>query len=236
MASKAEQILEQVKTGYDDIADHFNQTRQAPGPAFQLFKEYIKPGQKILDLGCGNGRLYDFINQNIPGIEYYGVDNSLNLLALYTKSHPEISANLKLNEMWQLDFEDNSFDLVISAATFHHLPNKEYRLGTLNEINRILKPDGRLIMTNWHLLNSQFFPVLFNQWSKKISWNDFFIPWKNTNGKILAQRYYHGFTRRELRHLLEKSNFKIESNFLDNKNKGNKGKKKMYIITIARKD
>jgi alkylated DNA repair protein alkB family protein 8 len=53
----AQHLSEQVKKSYNQIAEHFSQTRHTPWTEFQYFEKYLKPEQKILDLGCGNGRL-----------------------------------------------------------------------------------------------------------------------------------------------------------------------------------
>ena len=76
--NKSEKLLAQVKDGYNQIAEHFSRTRYAPWSEFGLFKEYIKDGQRILDLGCGNGRLVIYAAENFK-VKAVGLEISLPL-------------------------------------------------------------------------------------------------------------------------------------------------------------
>ena len=74
-------LLTLVKSSYEEIADQFNQTRKKHlwPELIELTKE-IKTGDKILDIGCGNGRLLEaFGNKKV---NYLGVDNSEKLINL----------------------------------------------------------------------------------------------------------------------------------------------------------
>ena len=240
---KTEKILQQVKDGYNQIAEHFSTTRYAPWSEFSLFLEYIKVGQKILDLGCGNGRLF-FSFLKDYGVEYYGIDNSEKLIEIAKKRISKfqspifkefLSPNFQIADITDLPYQDNFFDLVISIAAFHHLPTKELRLKSLAEVYRVLKPGGYLLMTNWHLWHQPYFKHFFNGFFQKISIKDFFVPWKSQNGEIQCQRYYHAFTKGELRRLLNQLGFKIEKIFLhQNANKVAYGRG-VDVIVVASK-
>jgi ubiquinone/menaquinone biosynthesis C-methylase UbiE len=219
--NKPEKILQQVKDDYNKIAEHFSQTRYAPWSEFELFKQYIKTGQKVLDLGCGNGRLFFSYLKDFK-VEYYGVDNSEKLIEIARKRifnfqfsifNKFSMPNFQIGEMTELPYQDNQFDVIICIATFHHLPTKNLRLKTLSEVYRILTPGGYLLMTNWHLWHKPYLKHFFNQFSQKLSLKDFFVPWKSPDGQIQCQRYYHAFSKSELRILFRKAGFKIEKIF-----------------------
>ena len=97
-----------------------------------------------------------------------------------------------------------------------------------------MKPGGRLIMTVWNLESDWAKEKIGKDW-KKLSDNDFLIPWKNPEGKIEAERYYHHFTKEELGGLLGEAGFKIESmNYHDKKNwSDSKGGRN--LVVVARK-
>jgi protein-L-isoaspartate(D-aspartate) O-methyltransferase len=78
----------------------------------------IKPGDKILDIGCGKGfLLYDF-TKVIPGVEITGIDISEYAIE---NSKQEIKHQLQVGKATDLPFDDSSFDLVFSLNTFHNL-------------------------------------------------------------------------------------------------------------------
>jgi len=74
------QIIAGTKANYKKIAVKFSDTREKIWPEMEEFKKYIKDGDKILDLGCGNGRLIEaFRNKRV---EYTGMDNSKELIEI----------------------------------------------------------------------------------------------------------------------------------------------------------
>lgn len=78
----------------------------------------IKPGMKILDVGCGKGfLLYDF-TQIVPGVEVCGIDISKYAIE---QSQPEVKSLLQVGSASELPFANNSFDLVLSINTLHNL-------------------------------------------------------------------------------------------------------------------
>ena len=95
----------------------------------------IKPGDKILDIGCGKGfLLYDF-TQSVPGVEVTGVD-----ISEYAIEHgkEEVKSSLQVCNAQKLPFEDNSFDFVVSITTLHNLYNFELD-SALREMERVGK-------------------------------------------------------------------------------------------------
>jgi ubiquinone/menaquinone biosynthesis C-methylase UbiE len=82
-------------------------------------------------------------------------------------------------------------------------------LKLLTKTYRELKPGGKLIMTVWNL---------GSDWAKKkikkdwiiVGEGDCLIPWKDNKGKVIVERYYHHFTKKEIKELLKKAGFKVE--------------------------
>ena len=78
----------------------------------------LKPGDRILDVGCGKGfLLYDF-TQVLPGVEVTGIDVSSYAIE---NALPEIKDRLRVGSADSLPYPDDSFDLVISINTLHNL-------------------------------------------------------------------------------------------------------------------
>lgn len=78
----------------------------------------IKPGDKILDVGCGKGfLLYDF-TKVVPGIEIMGIDISEYAIK---NAKEEVKDHLVVGNATSLPYPDNYFDLVYSITTIHNL-------------------------------------------------------------------------------------------------------------------
>lgn len=235
------EILNQVKNDYNVISEEFNQSRRELWTEILMFKKYVKIGDKVLDLGCGNGRLRLMFKD--VKIEYIGIDNNQKLLELAEGNNEFDLENQKfvIGEMYNLPFADNSFDIIYCIAAFHHLPGEKLRLQTLSEIKRVLKPGGQLVMTNWNRWNKQYIKYIIKYaWLKiigknKMDFKDILVPWKNKK----VERYYHVFTLGELKKLVDKSGLNYVDGFLSFWHQDKRSRlnylKASNIVTIAKK-
>ena len=95
----------------------------------------IKPGDRILDVGCGKGfLLYDF-TLVVPGVEVVGIDVSDYAIA---NAKEEVKDRLRVGNANSLPFADGEFDLVYSINTLHNLHNYDLDKA-LREISRVGK-------------------------------------------------------------------------------------------------
>lgn len=104
---------------------------------------------KIIDLGCGTGSLTKkliTLSKNI-----YGCDISPKSIERASTLYPKI--NFSVQDIENLSFEDNFFDVVIFSGVLHHFNNLKT---TLMEAKRILKPGGLLFSFDPHLHNPFF--------------------------------------------------------------------------------
>ena len=99
-------------------------------------------GRRVLDAGCGEGHLLERIHQADPAGRFYGVD--ITEVALQRARERCPWAELVRNNLVQTGFPDAFFDAVVSTEVLEHV--FEYRR-VLQELNRILKPGGILILT-----------------------------------------------------------------------------------------
>jgi protein-L-isoaspartate(D-aspartate) O-methyltransferase len=102
----------------------------------------LKPGDKILDVGCGKGYLLYEFTQVIPGVQVLGVDISQYAI---DNAKEEVKPFLRPGNAIALPFEDHSFDFVVSLATLHNLYNYELRQA-LEEIERVGKGNKKHVM------------------------------------------------------------------------------------------
>jgi ubiquinone/menaquinone biosynthesis C-methylase UbiE len=221
----AEYLLVKTREDYNLIADDFSRTRdEVWDEMFFLFEKYLKTGDKVLDLGCGNGRWFKLFETY--NVDYMGIDSSVKLINIAQKNNLE--GKFQIEEGLNLSFPDNFFDKIYSIAVFHHIPSKEFRLKFLEEAKRVLKPGGILVLTVWRLKNQAYllikYTILKLLGKSKLDFRDVFEPW----GKK-AERYYHCFTETELIKLVKDSGLKIKEGGIIKNEKGNR--QNLYIVT-----
>lgn len=102
----------------------------------------LKPGDRILDIGCGKGYLLHEFTRAVPGVEVFGVDISAYGI---TDGKPEVRDRLAVCDARALPFPDASFDFVISLGTFHNLPI-EGVFSALAEAERVGRGDRKYFM------------------------------------------------------------------------------------------
>ncbi len=204
---KEKEILEKNRRDYNLIADHFSKTRENPWKDLKFLFEDIPKGGKVLDLGCGNGRFYQVVENE--DVEYFGLDKSENLIIKAKERYPKV--DFKAGDALNIPFPDEEFDVVVSVAVLHHMPTKKTRVKFLKEAKRVLKKGGSLRISVWNLLKNDKSIYVSDFWEKvkgNIGLKDAFIPWKNSQGDLILKRYYHFFTRRELKKVAKEAGLK----------------------------
>ena len=105
----------------------------------------IKPGDKILDVGCGKGfLLYDF-TKAVPGLELHGIDISEYAIE---NAKEEIKDRLQVGNATSLPFPDNYFDFVFSITTLHNLHCYDLDKA-LREIERVGKQNKYICVESY---------------------------------------------------------------------------------------
>jgi len=158
---------------------------------------------KLLNIGCAHGP--DFLPFK-QSFELYGVDFSIEMLKLAQKYAKKFKFTVSLVEAdaRQLPYADGIFDWAIAVATYHHVKDKEDRLKALQELRRVLKPDGEAFITVWNRWQPRFW---FQH--KPVT-----VPW-HTRDKTLY-RYYYLFSYLELEKLVKKAGFEVLKSFPEN--------------------
>lgn len=124
--------------------------------AEQIIKTYnLKPGDKVLDVGCGKSFLLYEMQLLLPELKLTGFDISKYGLA---NAHPDLKANLfEHRAQEKYTFDDDEFDLVISLTTLHNLRLPELKTA-FSEIERVGKKKYVLVESfrnNKELFNLQ---------------------------------------------------------------------------------
>ena len=106
----------------------------------------VNDGARVLDFGCGCGRILVNVFHAMPGWQLFGTDVDEEAIAWCREnlaSAATFDANAKLPP---LRYESETFDLVYCVSVFTHLP-RDLQLAWLGELRRILRPGGVLITT-----------------------------------------------------------------------------------------
>ena len=128
---------------------------------FISFRKY----ERILDLGCGDGRAAAAISN--LGTQIYCLDSSLNMLKNLQRR--KIKNLIPINgDAKELPFPDSFFDLVISISMVEHIPYNDL-LKVFSEVRRVLKPDGLFLVRNdaWFYGVLEKFRILPGQFGRK---------------------------------------------------------------------
>lgn len=215
---------------YNSFAGEFSETRQRKWQEFDDLArdEYSKDSQenpqKILDIGCGNGRLRKFLGERNFSGEYFARDVAANFLDHAAQHLAEYDAQtLHFSQGGFLDlendFEHETFDEVWAVASFHHLSQHEDRKKALRDIHSILKEGGDIVLTVWNLWEQKkYIPQKQEAFWRSVlnplfSARDFLIPW----GTQKTPRYYYSFSQEYLTELLQDAGFEIQESFYSDK-------------------
>jgi ubiquinone/menaquinone biosynthesis C-methylase UbiE len=107
----------------------------------------VKDHARVLDVGCGTGRLLQMLRERVPDSDFYGCDGDEEILrsAVLKRRH---RARLVCALSTRLPYTDSVFDQAVSSLLFHHLLYAD-KVTTLLEIARVLKPGGELHIADW---------------------------------------------------------------------------------------
>lgn len=194
---------ENVHKVYRAIADHFSNTRFNQWHWITDFiNETAKPGNLILDVGCGNGRNMEGYDKN----QVYGIDTCPEFVEICNeRGYQVLQAN-----MCHIPFPDNYFEHLLCIASFHHLSTEERRLEALREMHRVLKPGGTMLLSVWSIRQPAKSKQQFTNFGDTmVSWDKF--------GETY-ERYYYIFEDEELYRLFWKSGLCILSHAWDHGN------------------
>lgn len=139
-----------------DIIDHFN----------------LKPGDKVLDIGCAKGFLVKDLMHECPGLEVFGLD-----ISEYALLHcePEVVGRLHLGSADKLPFPDKSFDCVLAINILHNFDKNDVVIA-IKEIERLLKVKGKsFIQVDSYYTEEQ--KEIFESWVLTAKYYDYPDKW-----------------------------------------------------------
>jgi len=211
---------------YDTEAKKYAQTRKKPRKEAERIFDIINDKWwkrknsplKIIELGCGSGR---FTQQKkfseLKNISYTWVDVSQELLKYAKKTYPKWKFICDDMLSFMRKQKQENIDCILAFASFQHISTDEERKLLMQYFYKTLKYGWTIIMTNW-ALSSRFRKKYKNELKKSIwkfvysfgkyNYRDIFVPrkWKD----VTHYRYYHLFSKKELKSLAKQAWFEIQ--------------------------
>jgi len=169
-----------VRDTYDRIAEHFSQTREYPWPEIEAFLDG-RTGSLGLDVGCGNGRHTELLAGCCD--RALGVDVSGQILRTASERAADRgrSYGLAQAEAARLPVRTDIVDLAVYVATLPHLPSREQRRASLDELARVLTDGGRALVSAWSTAHDRF---------EESEGFDTTVEWTLPGGETV-DRFYH---------------------------------------------
>ncbi len=104
----------------------------------EILKKFIKPGMKVLDVGCGSGKV---LRELVKKTGCYGVG-----IDPFVSNFEGMDYRLIRLKAEEVDKLDEIFDLVYSIHSFHHLENPEK---FLKNLRKVLSLEGKFVIIDW---------------------------------------------------------------------------------------
>jgi ubiquinone/menaquinone biosynthesis C-methylase UbiE len=141
----------------------------------------LKPGMRVLDIGCGKAFLVKDLMLECPGLEAFGLD-----ISLYAIKHAaeELAGRLHLGSADALPFPDRAFDCVISLNTIHNLPRPR-AVKAMAEMERVSKGNSFVVVDSYRTPEQK---EIFESWVLTAEFHDYPDGWV----RLFSEAGYRG--------------------------------------------
>lgn len=199
-------MSDNLREAYREIASDYLSRKSEPWQDFTKFIHTIDIGycDIAMDIGAGNGRNFTQIEAN----HRVALDLSFQLLTGF--AGPESSSKV-VGSLPCLPFRRGVANNLIMIAVLHHLETENERIASMKEIYRI-QSHGIIVLSVWRKWRKGVREKIFEGLRKGEDTSELFNvyrPWKSNRGVIIARRFYHYFTFKELRETITTAGFKI---------------------------
>ena len=121
----------------------------------------LKKGSKILEIGCGKGKLLAYLNDQ--GFDVVGTEINIDRIREINRINRNITVHLVNDDL--LPFQEEKFDLVFSLDVFEHIPASDKHL---KEVHRVLKHDGYYLLSTPNKWTNTIFETI--RWKSLTRW------------------------------------------------------------------
>lgn len=148
----SDELREQTRAAYNVVAADY--AAMMPDTSFEapldlaMIDEFVRlvdarPSRRVLDAGCGPGRMITHLRAASPHLEVTGVDLSEEMIALAQQAHPTV--RFARADLTDVPFEAAQFDAVFAWYSVIHLPPAQLRY-VVAEFARLLAPGGLVLL------------------------------------------------------------------------------------------
>ncbi|MHC5796058.1 class I SAM-dependent methyltransferase [Lacisediminihabitans sp. FW035] len=147
-----EELREHTRAAYDAVASDY--ATIIPDTGFEapldlaMVNEFVnkvakRPGSRILDAGCGAGRMVTYLQSQSPSLDVVGIDLSVEMIALAQSAHPD--AEFRQADFSDTQFPEREFDGILAwYSIIHTEPDQLAEI--VAEFARILRPEGLVLL------------------------------------------------------------------------------------------
>ncbi len=202
---------------YDGFAETFATSRGSSEPGLERILQDIPPGSRVLDLGCGQGRVASLLPS---GCAYVGLDFSQEMLRqARQRTSAEVAAQFVLADLLNGDWPasvNGEFAWIILRAVLHHIPGGEHRQALLNQAAGLLASNGRLVLANWQFMEVPRLRQRVLDWSAvnltaaDVEPGDYLLDWRRDGYGL---RYVHWVDEAETLRLADAAGLRVETLF-----------------------
>ena len=153
--------ISKQKAYWDKVAEYKRFTTPIP---MELLKKHLRPDSRILDFGCGQGRILQQLKSE-GFLNLSGVDISRNMIEIAKQNLPD--ADFKVNTGVMIPYNDLSFDCVIAAAVLTCIITNNDQRKLVTEIKRVLKPEGLVYISDFLINNDERNIKRYTKYEKK---------------------------------------------------------------------
>lgn len=226
----ADRLLDLNRAFYAGFARQFAHSRSPDQPGWQRLLPFLPASGRLLDVGCGQGRLAQFLVRQGSTLTYVGVDDSPALLAIASAQTASLALDITLAAVdiasagWQLRLPYSRFNAVAALAVLHHIPGWVRRCELLAQLGSLLAGDGVLVASTWQFMNEARLRRKIVPWRaaglapEQVEAGDYLLDWRR-GGEGL--RYCHLVDASEMIELARQSGLHVRALFHDDGRENN---------------
>jgi SAM-dependent methyltransferase len=216
----AQKLADLNRRFYEDHAAGYARARATPQPGIRRILAMIPPGARVLEIGCGDGKVARALVADSDVAAYFGLDLSPAMLARAAVMGDEGQKHLRrpssvvrpsfaladlTSPDWPRVLPPEPFTYILAFAVLHHLPGFETRARVLRTLAEHLAPGGACAVSNWQFARSERLKRRIVPWStlglseNDVEPGDYLLTWERN--KRSGLRYVHILDEAEARRM-----------------------------------